>query len=308
MAETIDEDEITLSSEQLDAIAALHRDSRTAFIDTVESHSWRPAAKSQALADEADMGRLDPNENIADHLSGFDLFVEVAVTQLEIASLHIHGMAALYDARWVFLTPDVVARSTIEALGHAIWVLGTSKTTSRQRLARAYLLHVGSARRDKDLDALRRNPGELASARLREARARCKKVFPTSATRLLDKGQLDSEETPGLTAMVKMFFEVATANDAIIAEKGRTDAIYGYLSTAAHPTLFRVREVRRILGGSTATELRADAVAAQHPALLTSMLFYVVLRSFVNYFGYPPGRCEQLAEHIDKVFPGAMVD
>ena len=45
---------------------------------------------------------------------------------------------------------------------------------------------------------------------------------------------------------------------------------------------------------------------ARQPALLVTMLFYLVLRTFVNYYGYPSASDSQLADHIDTVFLRAM--
>lgn len=289
------------------SVADLLRSCRRTMVDIVEEHEWKLTPESRAAADKRVLDELDPNQGVVDHLSGFNLVQEVAVTNLDLASLHIRGSASLYDDPWLFLSPDVLARAVVEALAHAVWVLGTDETTARQRLARAYLLHVHSAFRDKDLDALRHDDSREGARRLREARDRCRKVFDGVTTRTLENGKLDGEVLPGPTAMVRLFLDTTVDRGGVIAKKKHTDRLYGYLSSAAHPTLFRLRQLRRASADSAALKIQVESSHARQPALLTAMLFYVVLRSFVNFFGYPPERCEHLADEIEEVFPGSMV-
>jgi hypothetical protein len=307
LADQVDELAAAVPDDQYSRVADLLRSCRRTMLDIVEERRWSPAPDSQAEKDQRLLTELDPNESVLDHLSGFNLVQEVAITNLDLASLHVRGMASLYDDEWLFLTPDVLARAVVEALGHAVWVLGTADTTARQRLARAYILHVDSAARDKELDGLRHDDSREGARRLREARDRCRMVFDEVTTRTLEEGHLDGEKLPGPTAMVKLFLDTTIDRGGLVAKKKHTDRLYGYLSSAAHPTLFRLRQLRRVSEESAALKLEVEPRHARQPALLTAMLFYIVLRSFVNYFGYPPERCERLADQIDEVFPGSMV-
>ncbi|NDL58326.1 hypothetical protein [Phytoactinopolyspora mesophila] len=166
---------------------------------------------------------------------------------------------------------------------------------------------MDSARRDKDLDGLRRDDAREGARRLLEARGRCRMVFDGTTTQTLEKGQLDGEELPGPTAMVKLFLDTAVDRGGLVAEKKHTHLLYGYLSSAAHPTLFRLRQLRRVSEESAALKIEVEPHHAQQPALLTAMLYHLVLRSFVNYFGYPSQRCERLADQIDEVFSGSTI-
>lgn len=312
-------------------IADLLRDARMTFNEVGERHRWSRIAGSQAAVDEDALWGVDPNVSQRDQLAGFDLIVEVAVTEMEIASLHLEGLAALFDRPWSFLTTDIVSRSTIEALGYALWMLAPTDLgkvqlrgstgaamrpaeAARIRLARAYLLHVASGVRDKEFDAVRAGDDKLGAARLVEAKRRCRAAFPASTTRKLEGSptrapQLEGEQLPGLAAMVKLFFDTALKHDALVATAKQTNAVYGFLSTAAHPTLFRVRELRRASADPdrAALELELPSEVPTALAAMTIGLFYLVLRAFVNYFGYPTDLTDELADRINAVLPGTIV-
>ncbi|WP_223164291.1 ATP-binding cassette domain-containing protein [Nocardioides mesophilus] len=179
--------------------------------------------------------------------------VETVIEQVGLgktASRRIKGYSLGMRQR-LGITPDVVIRSIVEALGHALWMLAptdfepdkrgrkrpqevASTDATRARLARAYLLHIASAVRDKELDAIRAGDTKPGAARLVEAKRRCRATFPTSTTREVEGSptrapRLAGEELPGLVAMVKYFFNTTLNHEALVATSKETNPVYGFL-------------------------------------------------------------------------------
>ena len=290
--------------------AVVLRACRASFLEISSKWHWVPASDSRAELDRQDLGGLDPAVSTPHQPAGAHLIEEVVATFLEIASLHADAMGNLCALGRLMLPIEALGRATLEATSHAVWVLGAGEAVeARDRLARAYLCEFTSAVRDMSVDSLRQIPTGGASARRREVLARCRSVFEGSTTQAIERGHLAGQEFPGLNAVVTGFIDRAAESGAIRLPTAMIRPIYSYLSTGAHPSLFRLREIREFVPheNHAGTQLTLPIETVRSTALLVAGLYTVALRTTADHFGWDESGCRNLYDLIEAAYPDALV-
>lgn len=282
---------------------------RASFIEISSEQHWRPVSGSRAAADRIDLDGFDPAVSTPQQPAGAFLIEEVVATFLEIASVHVDAMGELCGSGRLMLPIEALGRATLEATSHAVWVLGAGEEIdARDRLARAYLCEYASAVRDKSVSALRPSGPSESAARRREVLARCRSTFRDSTTREMEAGRLAGQTFPGLNEVVTGYLNRAVSSGAVSLPDHMIAPIYRYLSSGAHPSLFRLREVRELVPHEehAGTKLRLAIETLRSTALLISGLFAVALRTTADHFGWDEEACSNLYDIIDVAFPEAL--
>jgi len=290
--------------------AVVLRACRASFLELSTTWHWIPASGSRAEADRQDLDGVDPAVSTPRQPAGAHLIEEVVATFLEIASLHADAMGNLCALGRLMLPIEALGRATLEAASHAVWVLGAGEALeARDRLARAYLCEFTSAVRDINVDSLRQGAGGDAPARRREVLARCRSVFEGSTTRAIERGHLGGQEFPGLNAVVTSFIDRAAESGAIRLPIAMIRPIYAYLSSGAHPSLFRLREIREFVPheNHAGTQLTLPIETVRSTALLVVGLYTVALRTTADHFGWDESACRNLYDLIEAAYPDALV-
>lgn len=298
-----------LAEDPLVGPAVVLRACRASFIEISSKQHWRPVSGSRAAEDRADLDGFDPAASTPQQPAGARLVEEVVATFLEIASVHVDAMGELCGSGQLVLPIEALGRATLEATSHAVWVLGAGEDIdARDRLARAYLCEYTSAVRDKSVSALRPGGPSESAARRREVLARCRSAFRDSTTRELEAGRLAGQAFPGLNEVVTGYLNRAVDSGAVSLPDHMIAPIYRYLSSGAHPSLFRLREVREFVPHEdhAGTKLRLAIETLRSTALLIAGLFAVALRTTADHFGWDEEACSNLYDIIDVAFPEAL--
>jgi hypothetical protein len=131
--------------ERFAELAEVYSSCRDAFRDIVTETKAEPVAGSRGERDKQDLLTREP----AVAKTSEQLIPWTTQVYLYAASEHIGGLAALYRAEEVLLSPLVLARATIENAAHTIWILGREQESAEDRLARAFLAAILGAEQAK---------------------------------------------------------------------------------------------------------------------------------------------------------------
>jgi hypothetical protein len=143
-------------------LAEIYWSCRDTFRDISVETQAKPAAGSRCDVDRAALLEREPA--IAE--SSEQLITWAAQLYLYAASEYVGGLAALYGAEEVLLSPLVLARAAIENAAHTIWILGSAIDSAEDRLARAFLDAIFGAEQAKmQSGRLRGKAGEEHKAR-----------------------------------------------------------------------------------------------------------------------------------------------
>ena len=123
-------------------LAELLFECRQAFRDVAESTSWRPAPDSPAAKDIQKLSEHDP----AYPQTVPPKIIMVLYFYLYAASEHL---GSLYTMQEVLIAPGVLLRCVLEHCAVSMWVLQRGDGALEDRLARAYLEELASAKEAK---------------------------------------------------------------------------------------------------------------------------------------------------------------
>lgn len=124
----------------------------------------------------------------------------------------------------------------------------------------------------------------------------------------MEAGRLAGQTFPGLNEVVTGFLNRAVGSGAVTLPDHMVAPIYRYLSSGAHPSLFRVREVRGFVPHEShvGTQLKLPTETLRSTALLVAGLFAVALRTTADHFGWHEDACSNLYDIIDAAYPDAV--
>ena len=291
-------------------LAELFAFCRAVFLETADRYHWSPANRSAAEQDATALP--SPDLAIVDRQveTGFRLVAEVVQTFVLAASGHLGGLASLYATGEVHFSPGLLVRAVMENCAHALWVLGEAGDAPEERLARAYLEELNSA---KEAQGTAKLMGGSTSSRYREARAGHRLLRRQIQTRFgvsaeeLDTGQLRGQTLPGLTDSVRWMYDLAAAAGGTIDARA-AEGVYGFLSNLTHPTLYPIRQMRVWTHDETAehavAHLELDIAFTENLARVALAAFYNTLIYVASYFEWPTELNDGLTARLDEVIPG----
>ncbi|GGB91191.1 hypothetical protein N798_07425 [Knoellia flava TL1] len=123
----------------------------------------------------------------------------------------------MYATGEVHFSPGLLVRAVMENCAHALWVLGDAGDEPEERLARAYLEELNSA---KEAQGTAKLMGGSTSGQYHDARAQHRllrrQVQSRSAVSAdeLGTGQLRGQSLPGLTDSVLWMYDLTAAANA----------------------------------------------------------------------------------------------
>jgi len=291
--------------ERFAELAEIYLSCRAAFRDISTETQAQPVAGSRCERDKRELlAREPPVAETSEQLIPWTTQV-----YLYAASEHIGGLAALYQAEEVLLSPLVLARSAIENASHTIWILGSAEDSAEDRLARAFLETILGAEQAKMQAGRLRGKDDAEHKSRREFFKRVKEdACATFAEPHQDehgKPLLHGHQLPNPEQLVM------EANHLV--SQPLTDELmqgtYGFLSNFVHPTFYALQELFSVeeQDGILVPRLDRDISFHERLAKLVVGPFYHALAYVASYHGWTSKRFEDLNEDIINLLPGIFV-
>lgn len=287
-------------------LAEIYRSCRDTFRDISVETQAKPVAGSRCAVDRAALLGREPG--IAENSE--QLITWAAQIYLYAASEHVGGLAALYGADEVLLSPLVLARAAIENAAHTIWILGSPIDRAEDRLARAFLEAIFGAEQAKmQSGRLRGKAGAEHKARSdyykrikQDARATFEEPHQDEHGRpLLHGHQLPSPE--------QTVIEMNRLVSQPLADE-MMQGTYGFLSNFVHPTFDALQELFNVVSeddGKRTPALDRDITFHERLAQLVVSPFYHAVAYVASYHGWTSRRFEELNHEIIRLLPGIFV-
>jgi hypothetical protein len=287
-------------------LSELYAACRSALRGVTEETQSRPAPNSPAALDmQALVGREPPIAATAEVL-----IVGIVQLYLYAASEHLGGLASLYAAGEVLVSPLVLSRCAVEYSAHVLWILGDPTEESEDRLARAFLEEIFGAEQSK------MQAGRLFDKSSEEHRLRTKyyTAVKRDAEASFDPPHRNDNGRPMLRDHLlpgpeEMVLRMNRAGSRPISDEAM-QGTYGFLSNYVHPTPYSIREIfaPRERDGEMVPELQRDLDFHDRLARLVVVPFYYALGYATTYCGWAPGHYTRLTDDIDRLLPGVFVD
>lgn len=288
---------------QLAAHAALLRQCREQIHSIVAAHQWTPLPGSGG---EIDIGAR------ANYATPPSVSVnEVVATYLDMAGHHCAALAALCSSHEILMSGDMLVRAVVECCARAAWV--QSGATPEKRLARAYLEEDLSNEEQKKVAGRlwRENSPYSARAtdRFKRVRTEIKNNFANDHD--LNGRVIHAEKQASPSEAVRQFFALAESNGAVgFSGRKQKEGYYDLLSNGTHPTLYRLRELRR--WGEVGTGQIRRTTLVMDPGFLSSLTQLAVLAIYnslsltYRYNGWPFDPEGSFAQEIGKALPNLL--
>lgn len=288
---------------QLAAHAALLSQCREQIHGVVATHQWTPVPDSRGESDISASATYSTRPSVWVN--------EVVATYLDMAGHHCAALAALCESSEVLMSGDMLVRAVVECCARAAWV--QSGPTPQKRLARAYLEEDLSNEEQKKVAGrlMRKNSPYTATAteRFKRVRAEIKDNFADDHD--LNRRVIHGEQRVGPTDAVVQLFTLWEDNGAVgFSGPKQKDGYYDLLSNGTHPTLYRLRMLRRFEGIGNGPIGRSTLI--MDPGFLSSltqlavMAIYNGLSLTYRYNGWPFDPDESFAREIDKALPNLL--
>jgi hypothetical protein len=286
-------------------LAELYWSCRDAFRDLSVETQANPAAGSRCDRDRSDLLRREPP--VAERSE--QLITWAAQLYLYAGSEHVGGLAALYQAEEVLLSPLVLARSALENSAHTIWILGHPRDSAEDRLARAFLEAIFGAEQAK------MQAGRLRGRAGNEHKARTEyfKYIKKDARATFEQPHQDGHGRPllhghRLPPPEQIVMEMNRLVSQPLADE-LVQGTYGLLSNFVHPTFYALQELFTVGGEAEdrTPALNRDINFHERLAGLVVAPFYQALGYVASYHGWTSQRFEELNRDIVRGLPNLFV-
>ncbi|MFI7529707.1 hypothetical protein [Nocardia salmonicida] len=289
-------------AERMPELAALLRACRTSCVEHSRRHLWEPIPGSRAARDVAE---FEADARVRDS----SIVLEAIGTYLELGVWHCGGLAAVLEANEVLAAPWPLTRAILEACGRVMWVIGDPSGSARERLARAYIDNIASAKFKLEVANGVEGQTSATAGKARSdyqaIRAEVTAVFPTTTRENIDKLTINGVPNASLTATVKVLFAVLERWGGISGAVAQHRRTYDMLSNNAHPTLYTFRDRREYVDGGdhVATRLVVYRKEIDGLVALAVAAIYNTLSMVCQYCGWSFDPDKHLEQMIDRILP-----
>lgn len=299
------------TDELLGNLADLLLACRDTFHEIADRYHWEPRPGSGAFDDAAALPS-DPGVPKTATSTGHRMIRDVVQVFLVTAAGHLGGLASLYRSGEVMFAAAPLVRAVLENCAHVVWLLDdASEVSPEDRLARAYLEELTSAKMDRDTwRRLHGHVDESVALHLVDVKAQIRERFPDAVRLMKNDPLIHGQELPSLRGAVVRMFEISHKLGGTI-DGPRGAGVYDLYSNLTHPTVYPVRRMRRWSADAEHGHMVADlsislddVVTSARAALAA---FYNSLNYATTYFGWDEA-LNELTATIDAKLPGFFVD
>ncbi|MDV8071161.1 hypothetical protein R4P64_32095 [Rhodococcus sp. IEGM 1366] len=269
----------------------------------VDDHQWKPLPGSRGASDLTPDPAFPTPPTISVN--------EVAAIYLDMAGHHLAALSALYESHEVLMSVDMLTRAIVECCASAVCI--QEGATPHERLARAYLEEDFSNEEQKKVAGRLTRPNSLYSMAAKDRFKRIRKEiaanFPGDYN--LNDRVIHGQNRAGPTDAVSRFFALMESSGAVgFTGRKRKEGYYDLLSNGTHPTLYRMRDLRRYQEVGTDQIRRTTLI--MDPGFLASLVQLAVLAiyngptSIYSYNGWSFDLGGEFESKINQVLPGLL--